>query len=886
MQQLYEKLRDDAEKWRKEGYPCQKYPLIGEILRWQFEGDTEERGPLKFLREPQFQSLEVYWYLRLVLETPKIVDLNKNYYGDDISLFCNSFGISLSEEVLEFITSIDQVIDKVKNDTDYVKKYALDTAHEAVKLDYPSYIFALAMGSGKTILIATIIATEFAMSLRYPDAKFMKNALVFAPGTTIIESLREISTVPYEKILPNGLNQEFKANLKFEYPQDKAKDLSTQYESTYNLIVTNTEKIRLQINRRSNQTDLSFEEDKLHANLRLRKITSLPNLGIFSDEAHHTYGNDIDKELKRVRQTVDYINEQTSLIAVINTTGTPYYKRQMLREVVAWYSLGQGINDNILKSLHNGIEHYTMKSRTEEDVIREIIRIFFKEYGNVALPNGAKAKIAFYFKEQEHLDASKIHIQNALTAIGQDTTIILSNTQKSKVHEIEEFKRLNDPKNQKRVILLISKGVEGWDCPSLFACALIKENKTTNNYVLQASSRCLRQIEGNTHPAKIFLDTKNRDALDKNLQENFKITTRDLNKQTNNSQEVEIHIHEKKWPQLEITKTVDRVIRAENANTDVQLTLPTDIEETLPIRTILTPDFTRRGTLSPLTDVGDSERRTVKVLERTTDCYRLARRLSKNYHLPIMDVLTKLQHLYPEGIVPNTHLEPLCRQIDSQLKDYETEQETVTEALALVHFYDDDGKPIFAEKQDDYYIHRIRVQKSKLDLIMKKEDARDQHDLSFHYTPYYFDSNPELNFLEQILETLDTTPEDINAFLFTGGLTDTTKTDFYFEYKGEDGNYHNYFPDFVIVKKTGEFYIVEIKSTRDIGNPIVEEKEKAVVSLKELQPDAHFDYNIVYTPDRYIPDNEEMRKIRAWIRNENTSQTNQNADTLREENNE
>ncbi len=887
MKQLYEKLRDDAEKWRKEGYPCSKYPLIGEILRWQFEGDTEEQGPLKFLREPQFQSLEVYWYLRLVKYTPKIVDLNQDYYSDDIALFCKSFGIPLSEEALEFVTSIDQVIDKVKKDPEYVRRNALDTVHEAVTLDYPSYIFALAMGSGKTILIATIIATEFAMALRYSDANFMKNALVFAPGTTIIESLREISTVPYEKILPPGLYQEFKANLKFEYPQNKAKDLATQYESTYNLIVTNTEKIRLQINRRSNQTDLSYEEDKLHANLRLRKITSLPNLGIFSDEAHHTYGNDIDKELKRVRQTVNYINDETNLIAVINTTGTPYYKKQMLREVVAWYSLGQGINDNILKSLHNGIVHYAMESRTEEDVIRDIIRIFFEEYGDVALLDGAKAKIAFYFKTQEHLNASKPHIERALTEIGKDPTLILVNTQETKkAHEIEEFKSLNDPKNQKRVILLINKGVEGWNCPSLFACALIKENKTTNNFVLQASSRCLRQTPGNTHPAKVFLDTKNRDALDKNLQENFNITTRDLNRETNNSQPVEIRIQDKKWPQLKITKTLNRVVRSENANTDVQLTLPTDIEEKLPIRTILTPNFTRRGTLSPLTDVGDSERRTVEVLEQTTDCYRLARRLSKNYHLPIMDILTKLQHLYPKGVVPNTHLEPLCSQIDNQLRDYETEQETVTEALALVHFYDDDDKPIFAEKKDDYFIHRIRVQKSKLDLMMKKEDAKDQHDLSFHYTPYYFDSNPELNFLEKILETLDTNPEDVNAFLFTGGLTDTKKTDFHFEYKGEDGNYHHYFPDFVIVKNTGEFYIVEIKSTSDRGNTIVEEKRKAVESLRDLQPDAHFDYNIIYTSDRYIPENAVMQKIRAWIRNENNSQTNLNVETLREENNE
>ena len=338
-----------------------------------------------------------------------------------------------------------------------------------------------------------------------------------------------------------------------------------------------------------------------------------------------------------------------------------------------WYSLGEGIKDNILKSLHDGIVHYEMGSRSEEDVIRDIIHIFFEEYGDVALPDGAKAKIAFYFKTQEHLDASKLHIENALTEIGRDTTLILANTQKTKkVHEIAEFQSLNDPNNQKRIILLINKGVEGWNCPSLYACALIKENKTTNNFVLQASTRCLRQKEGNRHPAKVFLDTKNRDTLDRNLQDNFHTNISELRKQDTESQEVVLRIQEKDLPKLIISRTVHRVVRAENASTDIQLTLPTDIEKILPIRTILTPDFTRRGTLSPLTDVGDSAEDIVEVLERTTDCYTLARRMAKNYHLPVMDMLTKLKHLYPEGEVPNGHLDPLCRQIDSQLKDYDT----------------------------------------------------------------------------------------------------------------------------------------------------------------------------------------------------------------------
>ena len=137
------------------------------------------------------------------------------------------------------------------------------------------------------------------MSLRYPDGKckFMKNAFVFAPGTTIIESLREISEMPFEQILPPDIHRDFLANLKIEYP-NKGKNIQAQTGSSYNLIVTNTEKISLRVKPRKNQQQELVERAELQANSRLQTIASLPNLGIFSDEAHHTYGNTINK-LKR-----------------------------------------------------------------------------------------------------------------------------------------------------------------------------------------------------------------------------------------------------------------------------------------------------------------------------------------------------------------------------------------------------------------------------------------------------------------------------------------------------------------------------------------------------------------------------------------------------------
>jgi len=113
-------------------------------------------------------------------------------------------------------------------------------------LAYPSYILALAMGAGKTVLIGAIIATEFALALDYPDGPFVQNALVFAPGTTIIESLRELAEIPYDRILPPRLYKAFAASVKLTFTRDGEKDIPVVRGSSFNLVVTNTEKIRIQ----------------------------------------------------------------------------------------------------------------------------------------------------------------------------------------------------------------------------------------------------------------------------------------------------------------------------------------------------------------------------------------------------------------------------------------------------------------------------------------------------------------------------------------------------------------------------------------------------------------------------------------------------------------
>ncbi|MFO0983753.1 MAG: DEAD/DEAH box helicase family protein, partial [Planctomycetota bacterium] len=397
---------------------------------------------------------------------------------------------------------------------------------ETLSLTYPSYILALAMGTGKTLVIGAILATELALAAEHPDGPFVRNALVFAPGKTILESLRELTRAPYHTILPPRLHRRFAARVKIMVTRDGSDELPIVRGSTDNVVVTNTEKIRIQTRAaaRSPWRRASGDESpRALANERLRALATLPALAIFADEAHHTYGQTLAHELKKVRQTVDYLAGETNLVCVVNTTGTPYCRRRPLLDVVCWYGLRQAIEDGVLKSLAGNI-HAFDASADAALVVEHVVTDFFRSYGDVTLANGARAKLAIYFSQTQDLAELRPVVERTMARLGQAAATCLTNTSVADLTtstEIDAFHRLNDPAAPHRVVLLVNKGTEGWDCPSLFACALVRPLRDSHNFVLQAATRCLRQVPGNTHPARVYVSQGNLAVLDRELRETY-----------------------------------------------------------------------------------------------------------------------------------------------------------------------------------------------------------------------------------------------------------------------------------------------------------------------------------------------------------------------------
>lgn len=855
------KLKSRVEQWRDNDYACE-CSAISEILTYNFTEVESDEKTLRFLRSAQFEALETYWYLRTIEKTPHIFELYRRLFEDPPELL-KALGVSLSQEDLIKLLSnggMDSIFEEIKTDDDFVKKYRLDALRETLTLDYPSYILALAMGSGKTILIGAIIATEFAMALEYPDKNFVKNALVFAPGKTILGALKEISDIPFGKILPPRLYKQFMSSVKITYTQNGEKDIPIIRGSCFNIVVTNTEKIRIQkptsrvvkFNLLNFKEIEKFKEEREMANMRLQTIASLPNLAIFSDEAHHTYGQSLEKGLKKVRKTVDYLAENTNVIVVVNTTGTPYFKKQTLKDVIYWYGLSQGIKDGILKEVKDSI--YSYEDISSEDFVKIVIKDFFKDYKDVRIYDGAQSKLAIYFPQTNDLERMKPTVEATLIELGLDPSMVLEVHNKSKDETKDLFNnRVNESHNPYRVYLLVNMGTEGWNCPSLFATALARKLKSSNNFVLQAATRCLRQIPANKRKARIYLSKENVRILDAQLKETFGETLQILDMTRPDMRKERLILRKTEIPPISIRRKIKRVVLKEDESDNIVITRP-GMDPNVSKRIIydVVEETERKGVLS------EKELEDVVISEDFSDIYGVAVDLSNLYRIDLSDILEALKEIYPEREVSMSHIVELKKQIENQMKNYEIMEEEVEVALALVKpngFNKEvvDGRTMFTTE--------IIYHKDKEDLLLRYEEfeAWNKRDFSFHYSPYNTDSHPEKDFFLRLLKSLNEDPDGIEDIYFTGAISDPEKTDFLFEYRDKDGKWRTYTPDFVIRKKNGRVLIVEIKG--DIFRD--ETKEMAMRELEHLNPDK-LKYEILLTKTDEIGF-ENVNKIKNWI---------------------
>ncbi len=188
-----------------------------------------------FLRQAQFEALEMYVFLKEFLDNAPVHQIFKEW----------------SERTGRF-TGRGQTTVNNAQQTTFLEQFTTEDYQSIFRRmhsfarSYPNYIFALTMGTGKTILMATCIFYEFILANKFPkDAKYCHNALVFAPDTTVLEALREIQTFDKALVIPPEYVSWVDANIRFHFLDEAGMTLNVLDKSRFNLIISNTQKIIL-----------------------------------------------------------------------------------------------------------------------------------------------------------------------------------------------------------------------------------------------------------------------------------------------------------------------------------------------------------------------------------------------------------------------------------------------------------------------------------------------------------------------------------------------------------------------------------------------------------------------------------------------------------------
>lgn len=821
--------------------------------------DANERSAA-FLRRPQFEALEMYVFIKEFLNNQQVYEI-----FDDWRNLEGRF----SERSYYSLTKGDQLL--LTDATTEIQTDVLFKQMKKYREPYPNYIYALTMGLGKTILMATCIFYEFLLAKKYPkDQRFVHNALVFAPDKTVLQSLREIVTFEKTLVIPPEYARVLDANVKFHFLEDTSTTLHTLDDSDFNIIISNTQKIVVKKKRTADTPtetlfsaaktssllgglygDLSEDEatddSTLMENQRFQKITRLRQLGVYVDEAHHLFGAKLEKSLRSktaektsLRDTINLLAERTSIVGCYNYTGTPYVDRQPLPEVVYAYGLSDSIRNGYLKQARP----QAFENVKSEDFLRTAITEFWEKYGGRSY-EGLTPKLAIFASTiDEAQNEVRPAVERIIADLGLESSKVLINVGNEKITKDEDIRLFNEldvpgsAGNERQFLVLVGKGREGWNCRSLFGVAMFRSPKS-KIFVLQATMRCLRQITDDQQTASVFLSKENFDILDSELEKNFNMDLDGLEK--GQGSEREIFQVRMLPPERTITlKQIYHEYYLEEISSDEPLTLG-------------------------LRELGDEMYEKYKAVryEKTS--------LTSNSSVKQVDITSEKQQIIYSlftlvgELARYLNMSPLHIQ-----KMLESSVDGVGRILEVVNMYNEVVEDVIVPAifHSRYEVHkRIHSEDRELVLLRAPKDkgfwefkakpelvvehatnrlSDTQKEKSFHADTYCFDSKPELECFWQYIES-----ENVENVYFTGMFT-ANQGDLAIQYYDpQSQRIRSYYPDFVAKMVDGSLQLIEVKGDNMIDDELVKAKANAA---DEMTLESDVDY-IMYAGSRIMNTN-------------------------------
>ena len=794
-----------------------KYQL--ETRRFLDFNNPDNRGA--FLRMPQFEALEIYVFLKEYCNNRPLQEIFDSWFHKRDGFESRSeigvrtlFG-SLNEEIYQ------QVFDHLKESSQ----------------NYSNYIYALTMGTGKTILMATCIFYEFILANKYPDdPHYCHNALVFAPDKTVLQSLKEIKTFDKYRVVPKQYVNWLDTNLQFHFLEDTTSALSIIDRSQFNIVISNTQKIILkkQHKEKAKSEKLFTSEGPVYTpggvyekykdlynlenagdllpNQRFHKLTRIAQLGVYVDEAHHAFGNALAGDLTSLRTTIMELDDKlrkagTHIVACYNYTGTPYVGNQVLPEVVYAYSLHDAIKNKYLKQvIVNSYE------RTKDlTFVREVLTDFWKHHKGKRY-EGMLPKIAFFASTIDELENDlRPRLEKVMEELRIAQKRLLVNVGDDKLttsDDIREFNLLDTPDSEKQIILLVNKGKEGWNCRSLFSVALFREPRS-KIFVLQSTMRAMRAITDIQETASIYLTEECRKILAKELEANFRMDIEEFQSIGKDKKPYEVRPEPPpvKIPMKRIRNLFEMKEKDSKGRIDFGLK-NLDLERY--------KSFKNTSRLTNIKQINSKEDISDRGDKMEFSLLTLVGEIARYLHRPCLEI-EKLLIESRDGA-------------DLILKRINQFNEIIYEEIipAIFAFFYDITTYVKKESSEVYLVREpaegYYTVQAKPELVAAYDNvAYSKHKIkSFHLNYYCFDSVPEKTFFENQLSR-----HDVKKIWFTG-MFKQGQSEFYIPYiDPESHTLRSYYPDFLLQMTDDSFDLVEIKGDNKINDPVVLAKREA-----------------------------------------------------------
>ena len=216
------------------------------------------------------------------------------------------------------------------------------------------YVLKLATGAGKTKVLSLAIIWSYFHKTYEINSDMSRNFLVIAPNIIVLDRLRtdfeglriflDDPLVPANGYCDRDWRHDFDINV---YIQDQV----GRIEETGNLFLTNIQRV---YDRNSGEApeDLNdFEENQTQGNELLSVISSLDELMVLNDEAHHIHDEKLAwfRTIERLQLELLQKNKQISM--QIDVTATPKHQNgAIFAQTICDYPLVEAIAQNVVKT--------------------------------------------------------------------------------------------------------------------------------------------------------------------------------------------------------------------------------------------------------------------------------------------------------------------------------------------------------------------------------------------------------------------------------------------------------------------------------------------------------------------------------------------------------